>query len=68
MNRVPQSFKLAKDGRSRRAYVAWLEALLPNLLASKTAVRRQWLGQRLGMEHPGSVNRMLSEIKRNKKL
>ena len=41
MNRVPQSFKLAKDGRSRRAYVAWLEALLPNLLASKTPVSRE---------------------------
>jgi hypothetical protein len=68
MDRVPQSFELAKDGRGRRAYVAWLEALLPNLLASKTPVRREWLGQRLGMGHPGSVSRMLGEVKRNKKL
>jgi hypothetical protein len=44
------------------------KALLANLLASKTAVRREWLGQRLGMGHPGSVSRMLGEVKRNKKL
>lgn len=161
MDRVLQSFELAKDGRGRRAYVAWLEAradkggkigekaqaamkrgwylgedtfkdqllglmeklkggkrtrprkgtaeswrdhgekdaedlisryapelglptsskeleamrkgderkaLLAGLLASKTAVSRGWLGQRLGMGHPGSVSRMLGEVKRNKKL
>ena len=68
MDRVPQSFELVKDGRGRRTYVALLEALLPNLLASKTPVSREWLGQRLGMGHPGSVSRMLGEVKRNKKL
>ena len=44
------------------------KALLAGLLASKTAVSRGWLGQRLGMGHPGSVSRMLGEVKRNKKL
>ena len=39
-----------------------------SLLASKTAVSREWLGQRLGMGYPGSVSRMLGEVKRNKKL
>ena len=68
MDRVPQSFELVKDGRGRRTYVALLEALLPNLLASKTPVRREWLGQRLGIGHPGSVSRMLSEVERSKKL
>ena len=43
------------------------KALLAGLLASKTAVSRGWLDQRLGMGHPGSVNRMLGEVKRNKK-
>ena len=161
MDRVLQSFELAKDGRGRRAYVAWLEAradkggkigeeaqaamkrgwylgedtfkdqllglmeklkggkrtrprkgtaeswrdhgekdaedlisryapelglptgrkelealrkgderkvLLAGLLAGKTTVSREWMGQRLGMGHPGSVSRMLGEVKRNKKL
>jgi hypothetical protein len=161
MDRVLQSFELAKDGRGRRAYVAWLEAraeeggeigekaqaamkrgwylgedtfkdqllglmeklnggkrtrprrgtaeswrdhgerdaedlisryapelglptarkelealrkgderkaLLAGLLAGKTTVSREWLGQRLGMGHSGSVSRMLGEVKRNKKL
>lgn len=161
MDRVLQSFELAKDGRGRRAYVAWLEAraneggkigekaqaamkrgwylgddtfkdqlldlmeklkggtrkrprkgtaenwrdhgerdaedlisrcapeldlptgrkelealrkgderkaLLAGLLARKTTVSREWLGQRLGMGHPGSVSRMLGEVKRSPKL
>ncbi len=161
MERVLQSFELAKDGRGRRAYVAWLEArsdeggeigedaqaalkrgwylgeetfkdqlldhieklkrgkrkrprkgtaeswrdhgergaedlimrhaaelglptstkeleklrkgderkaLLASLLARNTAVSREWLGKRLGMGHPGSVSRMLGEVKRNRKL
>jgi hypothetical protein len=44
------------------------KALLAGLLASKTAVSREWLGQGPGMGHPGSVSRMLGEVKRNKKL
>jgi REP element-mobilizing transposase RayT len=161
MDRVLQSFELAKDGRGRRAYVAWLEAraeeggkigeeaqaamkrgwylgedrfkdqllnlmeklksgartrprkgtaeswrdhgerdaedlisryapeldlptdskelkalrkgderkaLLAALLARKTVVSRTWLGQRLGMGHPGSVSRILGKVKGNQKL
>jgi hypothetical protein len=44
------------------------KALLAGLLAGKTTVSREWLGQRLGMGHSGSVSRMLGEVKRNKKL
>jgi putative transposase len=43
------------------------KALLASLLASKTTVSREWLGQRLGMGHPGSVSRMLSEVKKSGK-
>jgi hypothetical protein len=44
------------------------KALLAGLLARKTTVSREWLGQRLGMGHPGSVSRMLGAVKRNRKL
>jgi hypothetical protein len=44
------------------------KALLAALLVRKTTVSREWLGQRLGMGHPGSVSRMLGEVKRNQKL
>ena len=42
------------------------KALLAGLLAGKTTVSRQWLAQRLGMGHPGSVSRMLGVVKRNR--
>lgn len=38
---------------------------LASLLASKTTVSRERLGQRLGMGHPGSVSRMLGEEKKS---
>ncbi len=44
------------------------KALLAGLLARKTTVSREWLGQRLGMGHPGSASRMLGEVKRNRRL
>lgn len=44
------------------------KALLASLLAGKTTVSREWLGKRLGMGHPGSVSRMLGEVKRSRKL
>lgn len=34
----------------------------------KTTVSRERLGNRLGTGHPGSVSRMLGEVKRNPKL
>jgi len=47
MDRVLQSFELAKDGRGRRAYVAWLEARAANDSggvdeAAQVALRRGW--------------------------
>ena len=59
MVRVLQSFELTKDER---------KALLAGLLARKTTVSREWLGQRLAMGHPGSISRMLGEVKRSPKL
>lgn len=44
------------------------KALLAGLLVRKTTVSRKWLGQRLGMGHPGSVSRMLGELKNNPQL
>jgi hypothetical protein len=44
------------------------KGLLAGLLVRKTTVSREWLGQRLGMGHPGSVSRMLGELKKNPKL
>jgi hypothetical protein len=44
------------------------KALLASLLVRKTAVSREWLGQRLAMGHPGSVSRMLGEVKKSRKL
>jgi hypothetical protein len=44
------------------------KALLAGLLARKTTVSREWLGQRLGMGHPGSVSRMLGAVKTDQDL
>jgi hypothetical protein len=47
MERVLRSFKLAQDGRGRRAYVAWLEARASNAGGeidedATAAIRRGW--------------------------
>lgn len=39
------------------------KALLAGLRPSKTTVNWEWLDQRLEMEHPGSVSRILGELK-----
>lgn len=44
------------------------KALLAGLLVRNTTVSRKWLGQRLAMGHPGSVSRMLGELKRSPQL
>ena len=68
MDRVLSAFELAKDGRGRKAYVAWLEARAANdggeidEMATQ-ALRRGWY---LGEE--GFKKRLLKLIKRPEKL
>jgi hypothetical protein len=56
MERVLRAFELAKDGRGRRAYVAWLEA------RAATAGEKAMRGRQLRFGADGIMARILSKI------